>query len=197
MPHGLGKEQSAVGLVKYGEVLGVTSASVSWLCYFCWEYWCVRGCWMWLVCLRWCWWWYQWLHVTWFPLGHWAQLYLSGLMLDRTVGCRVLWSLWRFRMWWVWCQRLSCVELGSWRNLRMIVSPLCDEHVHHVLLRVCGFRLPLRVKCLGKRDLYWWRGIVLTSTLELTFMGKGLQPCLVTNCKVFWNVQWPLGALLV
>ena len=38
------------------------------------------------------------------------------------------------------------------------VLPLCGDHVPHVLLRLCGFRLPLGVKCLGKRDLYLPRG---------------------------------------
>ena len=61
---------------------------------------------------------------------------------------------------------------------------LCGDHVHGVLLRVCGFRLPLGLKCLGKGDQYQLRGIELTSVLGSMFMGMGVHPCLVTSCKV-------------
>ena len=75
--------------------------------------------------------------------------------------------------------------------------PSCGDHVHWGLRKMWGFRLPLRVKCLGKRDLYQLMGIVLTSALGSTLMGIGLHNCFVTRCSVVWKDLWPSGALSV
>ena len=63
----------------------------------------------------------------------------------------------------------------------MVFLPSCGDHVHLVLLSVCGFRLPLWVKYFGERDLYQLRGMVLTLAPGCTLMRRGLLLSLVTS----------------
>ena len=74
------------------------------------------------------------------------------------------------------------------------VLPLCGDYVHCVLLKVCGFRLPLGGNAWGKGTCINLRG-VLTLAPGSTLTGSGLHPCLVTSCKVVWKALWLYCAL--
>ena len=64
------------------------------------------------------------------------------------------------------------------------VSPSCGTEGVWLQASIWG-------EVFGGRGMCIHMGILLASALGSTFMGRGLQPCLVTNFRVVWNAQWP------